>query len=258
MFLILSKIFYFFLSPFLWILLFFLIAFKTKIPKRRKLFLWGGIVGILFFSNSFIISEFQRLWSYELKDIGEINTYDVGIVLGGMATFDKDTKTIHVNKSVDRIWQALNLYHAKKIKKILISGDEGNITNTGLDEANQFKNVLLNWGIPSSDIITETYSRNTAENAIETKKKLIQLKLHPTSQQKALLITSGIHMRRAKAVFDRQKIPVDCYAVENANTKNRDYYFYQLIVPDFENYNKWTSLTKEIIGYVVYYFKGFI
>ncbi len=258
MFFILSKIFYFFLSPFLWILVFFLFAWLSKNSKKKKLFIWTGIGMILFFSNSFITSEFYRLWNYEIKSEQEIRNYDVGIVLSGMANFDKETKSIHINRSADRIWQALNLYHKKKIKKIFISGDNGYITDKGLHEADQFKAVLVQWGIPKEDILTESISRNTAENAIETKKVLSTLNIHPTASKKALLITSGLHMRRSKAVFDKLNISVDCFPVDGAKTKKRDYYFYQFIVPDFENFEQWTNLLKEVIGYVVYDFKGYI
>ena len=253
-----SKIFYFFLSPFVWTLICFTIAWLSKNLKQKKISTWVGIGMILFFSNSFITSEFYRLWNYELKSDKDISNYEVGIVLSGMASFQKETKSIHINRSADRIWQALNLYHAKKIKKILISGDNGYITDKGLHEAEQFKAVLVKWGIPKEDILTESGSRNTAENAIETKKVLKKLSLHPTSSNKALLITSGLHMRRSKAVFDSMNIPVDCFPVDGAKTKERDYYFYQFIVPDFQNFENWTNLIKEVIGYWVYDVKGYI
>jgi uncharacterized SAM-binding protein YcdF (DUF218 family) len=120
------------------------------------------------------------------------------------------------------------------------------------------KEILIKWGIPKEDILTESISRNTAENAIETKKVLTQLNLHPTSNKKALLITSGLHMRRSKAVFDKSGIPVDCYPVDGAKSKTRGYYFYQFIVPNFENFIGWTDLIKEVIGYIVYDIKGYI
>jgi uncharacterized SAM-binding protein YcdF (DUF218 family) len=258
MFFIASKIFYFFLSPFLWVLLCFLIAWRSKNARRKKIATWVGIGMMIFFSNSFITSEFYRLWNYEIKSEKEISSYEVGIVLSGMASFEKETKSIHINRGADRIWQALNLYHAKKIKKILISGDNGYITDKGLHEADQFKAVLVQWGIPAEDIITESNSRNTAENAIESQKTLKKLNLHPTSSKKALLITSGLHMRRSKAVFNKMNIPVDCFPVDGAKTIERDYYFYQFIVPDFENFSNWTNLIKEIVGYVVYDVKGYI
>jgi uncharacterized SAM-binding protein YcdF (DUF218 family) len=258
MFFIASKIFYFFLSPFLWILVCFFIAWKTKLTKRKKIFIVVGLGLILFFSNSIITSEFYRLWNYEVKNENEISAYEVGIVLSGMASFDKETKSIHINRSADRIWQALNLYHAKKIKKILISGDNGYITDKGLHEADQLKAVLIQWGIPKEDVITESISRNTAENAIETKKLLKKLNLFPSSKNKLLLITSGLHMRRSKAVFDKMEIPVDCFPVDGAKSKERDYYFYQFIVPNFENFLCWTDLIKEVIGYIVYDVKGYI
>ena len=65
-------------------------------------------------------------------------------------------------------------------------------------------------------------------------------------------------MRRAKAVFDKMEIPVDCYPVDGAKSKERDYYLYQFIVPDFENFIGWTNLIKEVVGYIAYDLNGYI
>ena len=48
--------------------------------------------------------------------------YDVGIVLGGsMRYYDQSVDRVVYSSSVDRLLQALQLYHDKKIKKILPS-----------------------------------------------------------------------------------------------------------------------------------------
>jgi len=258
MFFILSKIFYFFLNPLVWILILAIWTWRTNEEIKRKKRLWLTVGLLYFFSQSIIISECYRLWNTPMKSQNEIPNYEVGIVLSGMASYVKETKTLHINRSADRIWQALNLYHSKKIKKILLTGGSGYITDKGLNEAAQMKQTLVQWGIPEEDIITESQSRNTAENAIETKKLLKEIGLFPTKNQKALLITSGLHMRRAKAVFDKMEIPVDCYPVDGGNTKVRDYYFYQFVVPNFEYFITWTDLFKEIIGYMAYDIKGYI
>ena len=58
-------------------------------------------------------------------------------------------------------------------------------------------NFLLNMGIDSNRIIIEPYSRNTMENASYT------AKIIKNNQEKSLLITSAIHMRRAKMCFTK-------------------------------------------------------
>lgn len=258
MFFILSKILYFFLNPLVWIITLAIWAWLTKDEIKRNRIIWITAGTLYFFSHSIFISECYRIWNTPMKSQNEIPNYEIGIVLSGMASYVKETKTLHINRSADRIWQALNLYHAKKIKKILITGGSGYITDKGLNEAQQLKQTLVHWGIPNEDIITESNSRNTAENAIETKKLLLSLKMFPKQNNKALLITSGLHMRRAKAVFDKMEIPVDCFPVDGGNTRDRDYYFYQFVVPNFEYFITWTDLFKEVIGYVSYDIKGYI
>ena len=56
--------------------------------------------------------------------------------------------------------------------------------------------ILKEWGIPSEAVLIEGRSRNTYENAIETKKLLKARQI-----DKILLITSALHMPRALATF---------------------------------------------------------
>lgn len=95
------------------------------------------------------------MWEIEGKKMNQIDHYDVGIVLTGMFEYNNDLETLSARRGTDRIWQALNLYHAHKIKKILITGDHGYVSDRGLHEAQQLKDVLIAWGIPKDDIITE-------------------------------------------------------------------------------------------------------
>ena len=258
MFFTLSKLAYYFLSPLLWIITSAFIAWRTNNLKRKKVFIWLTIGSLYFFTQSIILSELYRLWETPPTAVSEVKEYEIGIVLSGMAQYNHYTKTLQINRSADRIWQALNLYHAKKIKKILISGDSGSITDDSLHEAQQMSKVLIQWGIPASDILTEIKSRNTAENASETKILLKKLNIFPTNNKKALLITSGLHMKRSKAVFDKAQIPVDCFTTDSGLTEERKYKLVDFLLPNLELFHPWTNLLKEWIGYAAYSFMGYI
>jgi uncharacterized SAM-binding protein YcdF (DUF218 family) len=75
--------------------------------------------------------------------------------------------------------------------------------------------LLTAWGVPQEAIILETASRNTYENAINSKRLLEAHGLH-----QVLLVTSALHMPRALALFralgiDAGPAPTDFEVVES-------------------------------------------
>ena len=201
MFFILSKALLFILSPFFWFILFIGFLFFSKNQRRIKQVKWASIILFFFFTNSVIFSEICRLWEVPGRKFENIEKHDVAIVLGGMFVYNSDLETISIRKSGDRLIQALTLYKTGKVKKLLISGDNGYLTDRGLHEAKQIKELLCTWGINPLDIITEESSTNTHLNAKET---AILLKQSYPHFNKFILVTSGIHMKRAKACFEKE------------------------------------------------------
>ena len=119
MFFILSKLLYYFLSPLMWILILAVFSWKSNNLKRKKVLTWITIASVYLFTQTIILSEMYRLWDTSPRPISEVKKYEIGIVLSGMAHYNHYTNSLQINRSADRIWQALNLYHAKKIQKIL-------------------------------------------------------------------------------------------------------------------------------------------
>ncbi len=220
--------------------------------KRGKI---AAAIFLIFFSNTFIFNEFCRKWEIHGTPIEQVGNYEIGIVLSGMAEYNNDLKELSIKQSGDRIWQAISLYKRKKIKKILITGKSGYLTERGLDEANQFKEVLVSWGIPSNDIITETNSKNTHENALESKKVLTISYPHVDT---CLLITSSTHMRRSLACFVQEGIICVPFSTNLYTGPNRHFFWDQLLVPNVDNFYHWNQLIKEWVGYVSYKIMGYL
>ncbi len=255
MFFILSKALYFFINPFSWILISLAIYLFVKSPKWKKRAKITLISCLLFFSNTFIFLEFERLWEIQGTPISKVKKYEVGIVLSGMFDYNNDLKTLSARRGTDRIWQALTLYKKGKIKKILITGGSGFVSERGLKESQQLKEVLVLWGIPEKDIITEEKSKNTYENAVETKKILTRSYPHI---KKCLLITSAQHMRRSRAIFEKQGFEFDTFSTDLFTGPKRNYYWDQYFVPDVETLFHWNGLIKEWIGYITYDMTGYL
>lgn len=254
MFFALSKIFSFLTHPFSWILIAFIISWWTKRPRLARYSFRGAIIALLFFTNSFIFLEFARLWETEGTKIEDVQHYDCAVVLGGMAEYDNSHQRLSIRRGGDRIWQAINLYHLGKVDKILISGSNGFLVDETLNEAVQFKEVLIQNGIPASDILVEDQSKNTYENAVESKKVI---DAHPEINT-VLLVTSALHMRRAKGCFEAAGFEkMGCFTTDHYTGEKRGYSVDQWLIPNASNLNSWENLIHEWIGFVSYKIMGY-
>jgi uncharacterized SAM-binding protein YcdF (DUF218 family) len=246
MFYIASKLLAFLIKPIFWVFILLISALIFKTKRRRILCI--TFFTFYFFTNNFIADSCARLW--EIPKYAPTEIYDVGIVLGGIADYDKITKAHNFNKHADRIIDAQQLYHQGKIKKILISGGNGVLFNDGYIEANAMRDYLLLNQIPSEDILIENTSRNTKENAFNSAE--ILKKEYPKG--KFLLITSANHMKRGQFCFENagiitQAFPTDC------TTSYTNFGVEYMFLPRVNALEVWETLIHEWIGYLVYKIK---
>ena len=112
----------------------------------------------------------------------------------GAGTIKQDTHVLPGNFAYSRLNSAAIMYFDCKRSqhecKILLSG--GDAIGNGQSEATVYQNNLLQLGVATQDIILETQSKNTFENA---KFSNVILQQHPTA--KIFLITSSFHLQRA-------------------------------------------------------------
>ena len=255
MFFVLSKILSYLIDPFTWIIIGLLIALITKREKLKKYAFRSAVIILIFFSNTMIFLEFMRMWEPEGKKIEDVGHYDCAIVLGGMAEYDNNLKRLSIRRGGDRIWQAINLYHLGKVDKLLISGNNGYLGDNPLDEARQFKKVLIENGIPEEDILVEAESKNTWQNAVESKKVI---EAHPEIQT-VLLVTSALHMPRASACFKKAGFQnFDTFSTDHFTGEKRGYSFDQIIIPDVSTLTDWERLIHEWVGYIMYAIMGYV
>ena len=256
MFYVLSKLLYFLIQPINWVMAAMMYSFFSKNPKRKKRSLAFALVIALFFSNHFIFNQFMNLWEVDPVRITSLEkSYDIGILLGGYSNFYKhDNNDRHnFNERANRFNNALELYYAGKIKKIFLTGGSGNLLGAQHSEAILVKEYLLRIGIPLKDIIIESQSRNTRENALFTQ-KILQEK-YPNAS--CLLITSAWHMRRANACFKKLDMHYDCFPVDYVGEKTR-WAPESMLIPDRLGFYRWEILIKELVGYFVYGLRGYV
>lgn len=255
MFFYLSKILYFLVQPINWVAMLLVLSFFIK-NKKRKQYVLGLCIALFFFlNNHFIFNQVMCWWEINPISIATLPTYDIGILAGGYSTFFiKNTNDRHnFSARANRFTQAVSLFFEGKIKKILLTGGSGYIFGDQPSEALEIKKHLLLMGVPDSCIILEAASRTTYENALYTKR--ILAKDYPKAS--CLLITSAWHMPRTSACFKKQNIKFTPFPVDHIGERTR-FVPESLLIPDRKGFYHWEILTKEWVGYLMYYLRGYL
>ena len=113
-----------------------------------------------------------------------------------------------LNGSAERITTFVKIARLYPSAKKVFSGGIGTLRRSKRTEAEVAKQLFSDLGLDPTDIIFESKSRNTYENALYS-----QQVAHPESHEKWLLITSAVHMPRAVGIFRRLNWPVVPYPV---------------------------------------------
>ncbi len=150
-----------------------------------------------------------------MTKLSELNEQDLNDELIGKIVFDHiyddgESSMIgivfgHYQVQKYRVEEAINLYHQKRIKKILFSGGIGgfaNHSNEMIPEANLMKEQALKGGVREEDIIIEDKSNSTIENVLYSIEILKNNGMYDVLDR-ITLITSDFHLKRCYAIFKK-------------------------------------------------------
>ena len=102
-----------------------------------------------------------------------------------------------------RIETAFKMYNEGRVKKLILSGGSGGISNKNnqkIAEADIMKKILLEKGINEQDLILENTSNSTIENGINVANILNDLK---EDIHELMLISSEFHLKRCMAIMKK-------------------------------------------------------
>ncbi len=192
---------------------------------------------------------------YPPRAIADTPSADVAIVLGGAIGQPVAPRvTLDLSSSSDRVLQALRLYRAGKVSRILVTAGDIPWLSSIKPEADLIRDLLIEWGVPAESIEIGGAGRNTYENALEIKSMRDK---HWFSS--ALLVTSAAHMPRAMAVFRHADLPVTA-STTDVEVVNRDNETATILrwLPDAYALEMTTNAVKEWIGFWVYRARGYL
>jgi uncharacterized SAM-binding protein YcdF (DUF218 family) len=254
MFFILSKVLYFLIVPLNWVIGLLLYAVFGKNVKWKKRSRNYAVILLLFLSNHFLFNLVIHSWESDVTPVASLETYDIGIVLGGYSNFEIYPRDrYNFSKSANRLTQSVELYKKGIIKKMLLTGGSGDLLLKNRSEALEIESFLVTMGVKKEDIILEPDSKNTHENAVFTKN--ILAKNYP--EAKLLLITSAFHMRRSKACFEKENLSFTPFSTDVISERIR-FTPSSIFFPNRDGFGRWEMLIKEWVGYIVYWLRGYI
>lgn len=238
------------LHPLLWIIVLLTISVFTKNGKRKAVLLTTTLLSVLLFSNIWIITNLMAPFHEPPRPMGLDESYETGILLGGITSYDRSTKEGYFNISSDRFIQTALLYKKGHIKNILVSGGQNGVfKEDDFSEAGFIRKNLIELGIPKDHIFIEDKSKNTIENATFCKPIL---KANNLDKKKIVLITSAFHMQRAKSIFEQEGYqirPFPCaLSILPGATKFKPHY----LIPTTKAMDWWHTFLKELIGRLYY------
>ncbi len=256
MFFILSKILAFIIQPIMWLVGASGWAVFTKNALKKRKILRGAFFMMVVLTNPFLMHQTYRFYETPPVAISSLrDTFDIGIVLGGFSNFETPADDrLNFNQAANRLTDALVLYKKGIVRKLLISGGDGNLLGGKSLEALKVQPFLLEMGVRQEDILLESNSRNTHENALFSKQLIDSL--YPNTS-KLLLITSASHMPRSMGCFRKVGLKVLAFPAHFVGKKPSWDTSYWL-KPDAQAFMNWESIIKEWVGYVVYSLQGYI
>ncbi len=191
------------LSPLGTALLLGTIAILAGFFYRRRLALLLGVIAVGWLYTWSL--PVPSLWlrhqvesSYPPIPVRDLPKADAIVILGGGMHAPRDSlRYPNLEAAADRIWHGARLYHAGKAPLLVLSGGVDPDSTDLLPEAVAMQIFLRDLGVPDAALLLEDRSRNTRQNA-QFSAELLKAR----NIRRVLLVTSALHMRRARALFE--------------------------------------------------------
>jgi uncharacterized SAM-binding protein YcdF (DUF218 family) len=172
------------------------------------------------------------------------------IVLGGSAdeAISRQRGQPALNDAAERLTEAVALSRRFPNARLVFSGGSGRLSPGDTTESDVTRQVWLSLGVPAERMEFEAGSRDTWENAVNTK-ALVQ----PKPGERWLLVTSAMHMPRSIGIFRKIDFPVIAFPVDyQTGGVSADFYG----VRRSDSLRTLDSASHEWIGLVAYWLRG--
>jgi len=174
-----------------------------------------------------------------------------GIVILGGAVLPRHSAAwgqLELNQYAERLNAGIQLARRYPTARVVFTGGSASMVADGPTEADMVRDHLISEGIEKERLLLERQARNTAENAVYTK-KLIK----PATDENWLLVTTAFHMPRSAGLFCKLNWPVIPFPVDHGTLPD------SLFQPGFnlsDHAGTLVDATHEWVGLLAYYLSG--
>ncbi len=230
--------------------------FRTSLIVFALALLWLG-------GNRWVGYSLARSLEWQYLPPDNLQPEAVIVVLGGGTEPPLFPRTdVEVNAAGDRVLHAARLYRDGKAPAVLVSG--GTVSFLAEEEyspAQNMADLLMLAGVPEEAIWLQGNSENTHDDA----ELSVQI-LKERGIQRAILVTSAMHMPRSVALFEHQGIDVVPAPVDYTVTQSgwdalfspTPQSFVINLLPNASTLHLTTNVLKEYIGMLVYRLQGWL
>lgn len=267
LFFVFSKIVQFCIEPLNWVIVFVFLSLlfmglrKPHLCKRFLLLALADllIVGWLPTSEALLrilensVPQVQLTQMSE-KDFGGIIILG-GAIEGGQIAVDRGEVSIY--SSAERVTKAFELIRQYPDLPFIFSGFSGRLAPKGVSEADAFKQLVAEQGLPDKNAHYENQSRNTYENVVLMKPMILSLGANSLKEagdppKPWLLITSASHMYRSLKIFQKQGIEVVPVLVDYQTAYGLRWNKFDLE----DGVQNWNKFMHEVVGLLAYWVTG--
>lgn len=251
-FLFLSKVLDWLAAPLSWALLLLLASalLRNRARLARTLAALGAATLVLF-STRPVANGLERLAERGARSTYRPDVvYDAIVVLGGMVddAASRVRGSTELDSRSDRLVRAYELMRAGRARAVLLSAGVVVPQPGDVPEADRLAAKLVEWGIPSWQVVVEPSSRNTRENAIESSRVAAA-----RGWRTLLLVTSAAHVPRALGCFRAVGLEPDVLPVDFRAGDGRG----QGWLPRADALDRSTDALRELFGRAVYRMAGY-
>ena len=263
MFLVLSKLLPLFVYPVGLASILLVTALFLHHRRRLQLVCIGMALALLLgFSNEWVAHRLVSSLEWQHLPADELPQAEAIVLLGGGTRPQLPPRpTSEISEGGDRMLYAAKLYHDAKAPYVVVSGGFIEFYGSTVAESEAMQELLLSMGVPEDDIVLESQSRNTYENATYVREVADELGFN-----RILLVTSAMHMPRSVAIFEKQGFeviaaPTDFYSTwgdaERTGRLGAEGWLLK-ILPNSERLDFSTRALREYIGIVIYRLRGWL
>lgn len=149
--------------------------------KIVRTFLLLILLGAALYGAGFAVSEVQNSYADKILALDRVSARPVTLILGASLKAGRPNTSLE-----DRLLTGVDLYTAKKTKKLLVSGDN---RSADYNEPLAMKEFLVEKGIPEKDIVLDYAGRRTYDSCYRAK-EIFDL-------DEVIIVTQEYHLPRA-------------------------------------------------------------